>query len=746
MLKPFVVALTTALAAAEGQPQQIIWSIQDSPTLPGDYALSDNPDCPDMYSTLLKRFRTEIATGSALAQRPHAAGDVTRYLYESLTRPSFESARPAVSPAKIGGLLGALLVPASARRATCTAFALLLPGPAADEDFLYQARELNDNEWSVCSVEDNCLEGWSRWERAGFVDTKSGRIYLATFKNWSADRARVARFGARVGFKAPAVLLNPRSLVTLTIPGRFPSQDKAAAFFALVMAAIPAREVAATPSSEPGAAALEVLAVPTQFPALRELVAARARELNAGRHGGALLVPGLPRLAHLSLEGALGSVPMSYARLDLDSGARLVGTPRVWSDPGVLTGPDAEPEIGAMLRLDLWVPSDTAEPLAKLVAPALDGAVATDQLRALVGTEPIGLVLASAAAAADADPEWLGDAPAADPQETAAPAQLVIVDSSWPDATEAKRSIERFSRWLSEARAGMGLASINLSLPGSWLEPNCKVPDAVCHAGFVRSSLGAALDDQRVEVTYLPLSAGEESRDLLAALLSTAYLIREFRVTGAMPSSRLEATSKEAANKVLEGVPSAPRSPEMESDRSILASLIDVLDFLGTKNHRNYIVNYSWTVRNPRLRTQREESRHVFVVTAAGNVSSVRPFEEPSIEFVVRAALSKDTLAVFSSDNRGGVRTDCSTSLSEAEAKSALTVVFPGELGKLCGTSFAAPRVAWLLALAERLRVKAVPAAGWTSWMGDVIRAARNDASRPMKLDVHQLFVAAATP
>ncbi len=743
---PFIVALTTLFVAAEAQPEQIIWSIQDSPTLPGDYALRDNPDCPDEYSTLLERFRIEVATESALAQRPNAAGDVTRYLYESLTRPSFETARPAVSPAKCGGFLCELFVPASARRATCTAFALLLPGPAADEDFLFQAREVEDTDWSACSLASNCLYGWSRWEHAGFVDTKSGRIYLATFKNWSASRVRVARFGARVKLKAPATLLNPRSLVTLTIPGRFPSDDEAAAFFAPVLAAIPTREVAVLPGSEPGAAAQEIFAVPTQFPALRELVAARARELNAGRRGGALLVPGLPRLAHLSLEDAPGIVSVSYARLDLDSGARPVGRLRVWSDPGVLTAPDPEPESGAMLRLDLWVPSDSAGSLAQLVAPALGRAVAADQLRAPVGTEPIGLVLATEGAATGAESEWLGDVPVADPQDTAAPADLVIVDSGWPDANEAKRSIERLGRWLSEARAHMGLATINLALSGSWVDPECKVPDAVCHAGFVRSSLGAALADHRVEVTYLPLSAGEESRDLLAALLSTAYLIREFRVTGAMPSSKLESTSKAAASSVLEGVPSAPRSPEMDSDRAILASLIDVLDFLGTKNQRNYIVNYSWTVRNPRLRTQREESRHVFVVTAAGNVSSVRPFEEPGIEFVVRAALSNDTLAVFSSDELGGVRADCSTSLSEAQAKSALTVVFPGELGQVCGTSFAAPRVAWLLALAERLRVKPVPPVDWPSWMGDVVRSARNDASRPMKLDVHQLFVAAATP
>jgi hypothetical protein len=149
---------------------------------PGDYALSSNPSCgdPDVENV------TAIAT-AILAKRL----DVE---FPELKTLSGGGSQTAIFPANSSGLasqggdIAKLLAPT--RSASCAIIVSNLPSPSAARVEVSAADA--SSTWSPCTEQAGpwliCQIGWSAW-----TYKISDGVVVATFKNWSGDRQRVAR-------------------------------------------------------------------------------------------------------------------------------------------------------------------------------------------------------------------------------------------------------------------------------------------------------------------------------------------------------------------------------------------------------------------------------------------------------------------------------------------------------------------------------------------------------------------------
>ena len=176
----------TAIGQCDGcSPQEAAASVEFE-VGPGDYVYENDPGCDQDTNTAIQ----QLANAYANSQVPGIslfAGPILNNIGSELGNAIKRS---------VGGSLGEWAQWFTGQRtANCAVMALAMPKGSRYTGYRYEAREAN-GAWQKCPTgQIDCPIGWSAFRAAPAITwTGNGGVATSTFKNWSGDRTRFARF------------------------------------------------------------------------------------------------------------------------------------------------------------------------------------------------------------------------------------------------------------------------------------------------------------------------------------------------------------------------------------------------------------------------------------------------------------------------------------------------------------------------------------------------------------------------
>ena len=292
---------------------------------------------------------------------------------------------------------------------------------------------------------------------------------------------------------------------------------------------------------------------------------------------------------------------------------------------------------------------------------------------------------------------------------------VFVLDTGWPDPTEyaaSRQALNQLVHFAQKRFFGRNLGSPSALKP--FEEPSNP------HCKYVKRSLAEfhALDPtNRIKIIYVPLTKEQNATPVLTDLLQTEYLrgFTNYSNKQVKPPKDLIKRSRETAeNTISKSYPEKWSGDEVLTDKSILDAILDLGNLYANENHTVVFVNESWTVPHDEYHVYYPDPLNGIVLAAAGNANL--NVISSHLDFAERSTNHKDTLAVM---NRRPGESDfpCSSSFVGANvADEAMATAFDGEVlgSAICGTSFAAPRIAWILAADEAVRKSALdPTTSW---------------------------------
>ncbi len=294
---------------------------------------------------------------------------------------------------------------------------------------------------------------------------------------------------------------------------------------------------------------------------------------------------------------------------------------------------------------------------------------------------------------------------------------LYVLDSCWPDERAYIESVTRLLGILADLRTTnkLGPAFTPSLKPGSFSPPakggtHCQ--DVEASLRFLRAVDGGGV----VSVIYVPLSKDQQSEAVLAELLYSHFLVQGVGSGLGVADLNLPVFSdvrkkaKEKVNEALQNIPKVAVGQSLATEKAILDSVMTVANLHARKTRQSYFINESWNVGRSNLFPQYPKVPLGLVVAAVGNSGGVNVYEQ-EWDFALRSSNADDTIAILNTD-RSGEFLCHSNVISFGPASRALA--FDGRVGQTtCGTSFSAPRVAWLLAFWEAFQQMPPNPSGW---------------------------------
>lgn len=467
-----------------------------------------------------------------------------------------------------------------------------------------------------------------------------------------------------------------------------------------------------------------------------------ARSLKAGR----LLVPSIPQMARKNpnTDKILNKAPIIYS-FNLTPVQRVVSTSACTDVPGLgttcATFPTVETDLLAKEPPSILAQGRPASQLAtmqfrvslsyyeRLRASTLSSRMSvndksievdTGACDGLVATPPYSSVLSAAESQKIADLLSL---------EAKRESTLFVLDSGWPNEATQAASTTLMYEYFDALRADLKFKDPT---------PARKQPKFSEPVNKHNISIYAALEELRaldasskVRVVFLPLTRDQDSGSLLEELV---FLGRVRRLMGESagkdsPPKDILKTAESDAALVVARLPSSNAACAVKTDKALIDSLMILGDWRARHGKGSFFVSESWTVRNETLQVAYPDPLLGAAVVAAGNVPDRDIYTQPSIDFAQRSIGHKDTVAVVNlARGKDYLQCDSSTAKVPAEFKHEAAVVgFDGRVTEqVCGTSFAAPRVAWLLALYEAFRVRELEPQFWSTDLNKRLLASRS--------------------
>jgi hypothetical protein len=290
---------------------------------------------------------------------------------------------------------------------------------------------------------------------------------------------------------------------------------------------------------------------------------------------------------------------------------------------------------------------------------------------------------------------------------------VFIADTGWPDDATYIQSRHN----LRDVLGFIWKQYFDRDLPSS---PNPKpfATPSHKHCQIIERSLGEfrELDPtNRIKIVYVPMTKEQDGAPVLIELLQTSYLIDHLRgKPGKVPDDVVKRARKAAEKVVAENFPSKWEGQEVKTDKAVLDALLRVGDKYAEKKQSLFFLNESWTVPIEELFVAYPSLLDGAVIAAVGN--SMENVNVSLRDFAQRSVRNKDTLAVMNMNREGSLQC-LSSRIDERDIDDAFAVAFDGRVSgsdSECGTSFAAPRVAWLLAMAEAIRRDQLEPSRWS--------------------------------
>ncbi|MFC4311668.1 hypothetical protein ACFPN2_21450 [Steroidobacter flavus] len=336
---------------------------------------------------------------------------------------------------------------------------------------------------------------------------------------------------------------------------------------------------------------------------------------------------------------------------------------------------------------------------------------------------------------------------------------VVIFDDSFPsqkDFSNAARFVVEASRTirskfgLQDAAHADSPALLQLANQQGTMfcDEDCEYPKLKLHSAMIRRSLSELSDldpNGRVEVIYLPVNLAQTyAKQMLSEILRvtfladsvTAGLVLTTEAGGTCPANVPRGKPDyEKVDAVVNHILSAPKLDlalrpyqpgdvmMAQTDRALVDAVVNFLWLYSMATRRPHFLSMSWTAPNLQYPALFRTNGYGLWLSAAGNEPGVN-VHLALRQFAARSSDPGDVLAVTN------VSCDSSTLLADP-AIPVLGFSFPGRITpSLCGTSFSAPRIAWLLAAREAIKGESIQpcSLSWTQW-----RAAKHTKLRGLQ-------------
>jgi len=237
------------------------------------------------------------------------------------------------------------------------------------------------------------------------------------------------------------------------------------------------------------------------------------------------------------------------------------------------------------------------------------------------------------------------------------------------------------------------------------------------------------------------MSKEQGSAPLLAEMIEVADAVS--RITGqfrrdSLPTSvppDILSSAKKFAGDVMQRVPAAITGEITETDKAIVESVVTLASEAARLDQTFHIVNESWVVATDVIRYDQPSNPMGLIVAAAGNDDvniNVR-----QVDFAHRSSSAPGTFVAVMNVDSNGDPTCSSSSIDLSVLDISNAIGFSGAIAGRSATSYASPRVAWLLAAAEAIRPNAVADGLWAGQIQQRIKRTRtvtNPASLRMLL------------
>lgn len=300
---------------------------------------------------------------------------------------------------------------------------------------------------------------------------------------------------------------------------------------------------------------------------------------------------------------------------------------------------------------------------------------------------------------------------------------LIILDDGWPDSESFIDSKKFLIEAITAIRSRYGMGppnfpnNISISDKLEYTEPsktscvNQKVINLTTrnHASMIKQAI-APLEklkkDQNVKVIYIPLlTAQKGSCDILRELVEINEIAKDMKSnlgSYVVPPDILK-IAKKTAIEIMKGVGNSVDDPILQTDKAIVESVLRFSRLNASLTNQPHFLNMSWTVPNLEFEIFFPQDVYGLSIVAAGNEgdSLETTVFTTKRQFASRSRDPGDMLAVMNIDNIGNPV--CYTSLLEVKP-SVYGLAYNGSISdNECGTSFSAPRVAWLIAARESM-------------------------------------------
>ena len=329
---------------------------------------------------------------------------------------------------------------------------------------------------------------------------------------------------------------------------------------------------------------------------------------------------------------------------------------------------------------------------------------------------------------------------------------VIILDDAWPTDAAFVNARDFFAVALAQLRRHWGIPTSSFSrrLASSTGTEWLRTPLAAeSHAQQIAEALTPlqALEpaDGRVRVYYLPMISAQRGA---AEILQQLIAFDGIRSTISDRANRVQPDIIRGQNEIAQAVVNRlDRAEGFVAQRSDLAVIQAVLAFCENYSlltSQACYVSMSWTTDEGRYRPRLPDGGYGFPIAAAGNEgSSSNGLYGSRRDFAARSKAPGNILAVMNLDDDGAPA--CGSTVLGDYTTAAFAVGFSGEVRDgVCGTSFSAPRVAWLLAARESVRPAPADIPRWRDQMwSEITRRAGPtgpDYGR-LGLDIRSLFL-----
>jgi hypothetical protein len=328
-------------------------------------------------------------------------------------------------------------------------------------------------------------------------------------------------------------------------------------------------------------------------------------------------------------------------------------------------------------------------------------------------------------------------------------ATVFVLDSGWPDESSYRSSIAELRKLVDTAINVYNLGKVQ------WVDaPYVPLPndDKSQHCVYIRNSLSEFTDlDSRhiVKVVYVPLDTKQNAQQILHEMLRL-YIIRKSMLGYTQVDEDTKNAAEKFATRTVDSIESGEpfdleKSSSTKSDSryrqrwrtnsAIVAAVWYLAELAAEQDAQNpvFFLNESWTVIPDTVELGAPEgvSSGILVAAAGNTLGKEVNTDTGKIDFAREATPAKNVLAVL--DTKPGLNKPfCDSSqLSQDTLSITMAAAYDGEVvdGSLCGTSFSAPRIAWLLALREATRTEELQQSAWAGQLQQKLLAIRKQSS-----------------